>query len=154
MAPLAPLATQMVGALHGHLRKNAYYVNLKWSFEDLLPCYCYATKTHSRTIRQLVSQPSSAVKRAEMCELQSHHCIFEQIKWINHIRTRHVARNFDGGANNNEVSTFEYSMPRVFKASSTNVHFSGALFWIIMFRFMPANRSQSSLNWQVFQVCF
>jgi len=30
-----------------------------------------------------------------------------------------------GGANNNEVSTFEYTMPLVFKASSTK----GAFFW-------------------------
>jgi len=29
MAPLSPLATHMGGALHGHLRKNAYYGNLK-----------------------------------------------------------------------------------------------------------------------------
>ena len=40
-----------VGALHGHMRKNAYFRNSKWTFEDLLPCYCYATKTHNRTIR-------------------------------------------------------------------------------------------------------
>jgi len=32
---------------------------------------------------------------------------------------RHVARNFDRGENNNEVSTFKYIMPLVFKASST-----------------------------------
>jgi len=32
---------------------------------------------------------------------------------------RHVARNFDRGANNNEVSTFKYIMPLDFKASST-----------------------------------
>jgi len=42
---------------------------------------------HSRTIRSLVSQPSSAVKGADKSELQSHHCIFEQIKIVNHIRT-------------------------------------------------------------------
>jgi len=35
-----------VGALHGHMRKNAYYRNLKWTFYDLLPCYSYARKTH------------------------------------------------------------------------------------------------------------
>jgi len=39
--------------LHGHMGKNAYkyYSNLKLTFEDLLPRYCYATKTQSRTIR-------------------------------------------------------------------------------------------------------
>jgi len=26
----------------GHMQQNAYYRNLKWTFEDLLPCYCYA----------------------------------------------------------------------------------------------------------------
>jgi len=35
----------------GHMRKNAYYSNLKWTFEDLLPCYCYVIKTNSRTNR-------------------------------------------------------------------------------------------------------
>jgi len=24
-----------------HMRQNAYYRNLKWTLEDLLPCYCY-----------------------------------------------------------------------------------------------------------------
>jgi len=40
---------------------------------------------------------------------------------------RHVARNFDRGANNNIVSTFVYSMSLalVFKASSIK----GAFFW-------------------------
>jgi len=44
-----------------------------------MPYYCCATKDHCRTIRYLVSQPSSAVKGAVMSELQSHHCMFEQI---------------------------------------------------------------------------
>jgi len=35
----------------GHIRQNAYYRNLKRTFEDLLPCYCYAIKTKSTTIR-------------------------------------------------------------------------------------------------------
>ena len=35
----------------GHMWQNAYYRNLKWTFEDLLPCYCYAVKTKSTTIR-------------------------------------------------------------------------------------------------------
>jgi len=30
---------------------ETHYPNLKLTFEDLMPCYCYATKTHSRTIR-------------------------------------------------------------------------------------------------------
>jgi len=27
------------------------YHNLKWTFEDLLPCYSYTTKSNSRTMR-------------------------------------------------------------------------------------------------------
>jgi len=34
----------------GHMRQNAYSHNLKWTFEDLLPCYRYAIKTKSSTI--------------------------------------------------------------------------------------------------------
>ena len=45
--------------------------------------------------------------------------------WICRPVLRHVARNFDRGANNNEVSTFKYIMPLVFKASSTKC----AFFW-------------------------
>jgi len=33
----------------GHMRQNAFSQNLKRTFEDLLPCYCYAIKTKSRT---------------------------------------------------------------------------------------------------------
>jgi len=28
------------------MRQNVYYRNLKWTFEDLLPCCCYAIKTN------------------------------------------------------------------------------------------------------------
>jgi len=53
-------------------------------FECQLPYYCYATKTNSRTIRQQVTQFASAGTEADMSELQSHHCMFEQ---INHTAT-------------------------------------------------------------------
>jgi len=46
----APLATALSGS-PGHMRKNAYYRNLKWAFEDLLQCNCYAAKPRSTTIR-------------------------------------------------------------------------------------------------------
>jgi len=46
----------------GHMWQNAYYRNLKLTFEDLLPCYSYAIKTKSTTIRSQVSQPASAGK--------------------------------------------------------------------------------------------
>jgi len=73
--------------LHGHMWKKACSRNLKWTFEHLMPCHDCVTKTHSRTICKLVSQPSSAVKGADMSELQSHHRMFEHIKWTNHIWT-------------------------------------------------------------------
>ena len=43
-----------------HMRQNAYFRNLKWTLEDLLPCYCYKIKTNSRTICLHVLQPASA----------------------------------------------------------------------------------------------
>jgi len=45
--------------------QNAYHRNSKCIFEDLLPCYCYATKANSRTIRSPVSQPASGGKEAD-----------------------------------------------------------------------------------------
>ena len=48
--------------LDSHMRQNAYYGNLKWIFEDLLPCYCYAINTNSRTIRSQFSQPASTAQ--------------------------------------------------------------------------------------------
>ena len=57
--------------------------------------------------------------------------------------TRRIARDFDGGgANNNQVSTFKYIMPLVFKASSITY----AFFWIILFRFKPAHRKSVFLE--------
>ena len=53
----------------GHMRQNAYSHNLKWTFEDLLLCYCYAIKTKSTTIGKHVSQPASAGKEAN-CALE------------------------------------------------------------------------------------
>jgi len=44
---------------------HAYHCNFKCIFEDLLPCYCYATKANNRTIRSRVSQPASADKEVE-----------------------------------------------------------------------------------------
>ena len=39
---------------------------------------------------------------------------------------RHVARNLDGGENNNEVPTFKHKMPLVLKHLPQKLHFSGA----------------------------
>jgi len=47
------------------MRQNAYCCNLKLTFEDSLPGYCYAIKTKSTTIRQQVSQPGSAGKGSD-----------------------------------------------------------------------------------------
>jgi len=40
-----------LSASPGHMRQNAYYRNLNWTFQDLLPCDYYAVKTKSTTIR-------------------------------------------------------------------------------------------------------
>ena len=55
------------------MQQNAYYRDVKWTFEDLLPCYCYAVKTNSRTIRSQLWQPTSAGKGGYMSELKAHH---------------------------------------------------------------------------------
>jgi len=37
-----------------HMRKSALTIvnrNLKWTFQDSLPCYCYATKSNTRIMR-------------------------------------------------------------------------------------------------------
>jgi len=51
--------------------QNAYYRNLKWTFEDLLSCYCCAIRTKSTTIRQQVSQSAFAGKGSDVSELRS-----------------------------------------------------------------------------------
>jgi len=59
---LAALPAKMSG-FKSHMQQNAQrlllYCNLKWTFEDLMPCYCYGLKTNSRTIRSQVWQPAS-----------------------------------------------------------------------------------------------
>ena len=40
---------------------TSYCHNLKWTFENLLPYYCYATKANSRTMRSQVSQSAFAL---------------------------------------------------------------------------------------------
>jgi len=57
-------------ALYGHMRQNAYNQNLKWTFEDLLPCHCYAIKTKNTTIRQQVLQPASAGTGSDLSKLR------------------------------------------------------------------------------------
>jgi len=64
-----------MSAFNSHMQKNAFYSYLKRTFEDLLPCYCYAAKTNDRTICSQVSQPASAGKKADMSELKAHHCM-------------------------------------------------------------------------------
>jgi len=65
------------------LKQNACYHNIKWTFAGLLPCYCYAIKTNSRTIRSRLSQPVSAGKGGDMSKLQAHHCMILQLwTWL------------------------------------------------------------------------
>ena len=49
---------------HGHMRNNAYYRDVKWTFEEFLPCYYYETKTNSGTL------PSFATS---LCRQRSRH---------------------------------------------------------------------------------
>jgi len=42
--------------------------NAKWTREDSLPCYCYATKSSSRTICTQVSQLASADRQSSRHE--------------------------------------------------------------------------------------
>jgi len=49
-------------AFNSLMQQNACYRNLKWTVAGLLPRYCYAVKTNSRTIRSRLSQPASAGK--------------------------------------------------------------------------------------------
>jgi len=58
------------------------YCNLKWTFENLLPCYCCAIKTSSRTIRSQVSQPASAGKEPNMSELHHHYMTIVPWTWL------------------------------------------------------------------------
>jgi len=59
-----------MSAFNSHMRQNAYD---HWTFEDLLPCYCYAIKSNDRTIRSQALQPASAGEVANMSKLQAHH---------------------------------------------------------------------------------
>jgi len=71
--------------VNSYMRKNALnnYRNSKWTFDDSLPSYCYATKGHSRTMLSQVSQRESAGEVVAMVELQTHHCISpEQWSWL------------------------------------------------------------------------
>jgi len=63
-----------MSAFNSHMRQNICHC-LKWTFEELLLCYCYAIKNNDKTIQLPVSQPASAGKRADMGEMQAHHCL-------------------------------------------------------------------------------
>jgi len=68
---------------NGHIRQYAFYRCLKWTFEDLLPCYCYAIKTYSRTNRSQVWPPAFASIRVDRSERQANQCITpKQWTWL------------------------------------------------------------------------
>ena len=68
---------------------------------------------------------------------------------------RRVARNPDRGANMNQVSTFKYIMPLVFKTSSIKcAFFWHSFFWIILFPFKPANRKSAFIELRSFKRLF
>ena len=60
-----------------HASKTPATGNTKRTLEDLLPCYCYAIKTSSRTIPSQLTQFAYGGKGAEMSELQAHHCTIQ-----------------------------------------------------------------------------
>ena len=43
-----------------------------WTYDESLPCHCYALKANSRTMRSQVSRHESAAKRVGLIELQAH----------------------------------------------------------------------------------
>jgi len=53
---LLTAVTVSMSAFKSHMQQNAQYRNLKWTFEDLLPCYYYTIKTTSKSIRSQVWQ--------------------------------------------------------------------------------------------------
>ena len=60
---------------NSHMRQYGFYRCLKSTFEDFLPCCCYAIKTYSRANRSQVSPPASASIGADRSDLQTHQCI-------------------------------------------------------------------------------
>jgi len=65
------------------MQQNACHRNMKWTFADLLPWYCYAIKTNNRTIRSRHSQPTSSGNGGDTSELQAHHWITLQLRtWL------------------------------------------------------------------------
>ena len=71
--------------VNSHMRKSVLTIvnrDLKWTSEHLLPCYCYATKSNSRTTRLQVSWSFESADWVDMSELQAHHCItLERWSW-------------------------------------------------------------------------
>ena len=72
------------------------------------------------------------------------------------LAARHVARNFDRGANKNQLSAFKCIMPLVFqKTSSTKCAlFWHLFFWIVLFWFNPANRKSAFIELTSFKSLF
>jgi len=72
-----------MSAFNSLMQQNACHRNTKWTFADLLLCYCYAIKTNSRTIRSRLSQPTSADKGGDLSEPQVHQCMTLQLwTWL------------------------------------------------------------------------
>ena len=71
---LAALPAKMC-AFNNLKQQNACHRNITWTFVGLLPWYCYAVKTNSRTINWRLPQHASAGKGADMSVLQAHHCM-------------------------------------------------------------------------------
>jgi len=80
---LAASLAKDVWGQQSHAEKHVNYRNLKRTFKDSLPCYCYATKSNSITMRSQVRQLEYADEGVDMSGLQAHHCITpEQWSWL------------------------------------------------------------------------
>jgi len=65
------------------MRQNAYYRNLKRTFEDLRPCCCTQERPTVEQSAHRFRQHASAGKGTDMSEMQALHCMTpEQRRWL------------------------------------------------------------------------
>jgi len=62
-----------MSAFNSDMRQNAYYRNLKRTFADLLPCYCYVTKIEQSARKRRVLLCRQRSRQSDRSELQAHH---------------------------------------------------------------------------------
>jgi len=77
---LAALPAKM-SALNSLMQQRGWYRNTKWTFADLLLCYCYAIKTNSRKIGSQLSQPHLCRQRKGH-EWTANSSLHDTITWL------------------------------------------------------------------------